>query len=93
MNNLGRQEDYFFTGAGPTLRWNGHRRSDGSEIHFSYNGQGQRLSDIDPLGNVTSYQRNRLGQLTALTQPDKQRRWMHFSRSHAWNITTLSYTR
>ena len=39
-DNLGRQEDYLFTGEGPTLRWNGHHRADGSEIHFSYNGQG-----------------------------------------------------
>ncbi|QEW05727.1 RHS repeat-associated core domain-containing protein [Nitrincola iocasae] len=71
-DNLGREERYAFTGSGPNLRWSAHHRADGSEIHYSYNKQGQRLSEIDPLGGVTSYQRDGYGQLIYVSLPDKQ---------------------
>ena len=71
-DNLGREERYAFTGSGPNLRWNAHHRADGSEIYYSYNKQGQRLSEIDPLGGVTSYQRDTLGLVLMLRLPTKQ---------------------
>ncbi|WP_417448505.1 PAAR domain-containing protein [Idiomarina abyssalis] len=87
-DNLGRQEDYLFTGTGPDLRWIGHRRADSSEIHFSHNGQGQRLSEIDPLGNVTSYQHDTHGNLTALTQPGNQT--FRYQRNTQGQVTQVS---
>ncbi len=71
-DNLGREERYAFVGSGPDLRWHAHHRADGSELHFNYNGDGQRISEIDPLGGVTSFSHDRQGHLSSLRLPTGQ---------------------
>jgi len=72
IDNLGREERYAFVGSGPDLRWHAYHRADGSELHYSYDGDGHRLSEIGPMSDVTTYQRDSRGQLLGLRLPTGQ---------------------